>query len=305
MKPDRSQLEVLTLLMRSLIIAVLMSGNILAQSPLETQVLQKIGSKVQGGQTLTFSSLYNSDEFDSEEKAFLGRLYEVFFAIPGYLKSEMTASGEIPTRSRMARQFNLSPQSIHLLLTVMERDQRVPPLFTRDSSGEITSLNEPNIDAFLARRGDGVRFARWEGQPLPSFTLNTLEDASFDSTQLAGKPVLLYFWFTGCPPCVRIAPILKDLHQTYAERGVVFVGINADDLLDIGTTNLERREYLDKQGLSFVNLNLTEEVRAAFGNVNVYPTLFLVSADGKVDSHLINFQTEATLTEKVEALLAE
>ena len=38
--------------------------------------------------TVIFSELYNDDRFSSEEKAFLGRLYEIFFQIPLFLESE-------------------------------------------------------------------------------------------------------------------------------------------------------------------------------------------------------------------------
>ena len=80
-------------------------GPLLAQPTAEEKVLQSVQQMMANDAgTVIFSELYNDDRFNSEEKAFLGRLYEIFFQIPLFLKSEYERTGEIPTvrkRSRM------------------------------------------------------------------------------------------------------------------------------------------------------------------------------------------------------------
>jgi len=252
---------------------------------------------------ITFSDLYNSDRFSPEEKGFLGRLYEVFFAIPAFLKADFEASGKVPTRSRIAEHFQITPQSAGLLLTLMEKDPRMPSLFTRDpQTQEITQINAANIDAFVQSRGSNVKMTQWEGQKLPEFTLEKIGGGKLSSSELAGHDLLVYFWFTGCPPCVRIAPLLSELAAEYEGKGMKFVGINADDLLELGTTDPSRLEYVEKQGLRFPQLKLDAVTKERFGSINVYPTLFFVSKDGKVVRHLVNFQPMEKLREAIEAL---
>lgn len=276
-----------------LLIATTLTPFTTAQSELEARVVRQVQEAYQAG-GVTFSSLYNSDRFSAEERAYLGRLYEILFALPGYLLQEERSVGRIPSRREIAAGFGVGEPSIRLLLTVIEQDSRIPPLFTRDSEGEITRLNHDHIAAFASRRGDGVRFTQWEGRTAPVFELMDFDGRNFASEQLKGKPVLLYFWFTGCPPCVRIAPILSELHQTFRDR-IGFVGLNADDLLEIGTTRKSRKGYAEQQGLRFVQLELDIETRAAFGNVNIFPTLFVIDGEGVVRRHLINFQPRETL----------
>ncbi len=292
--------------MRRLIVIVLMTLSLYVQaSDVEVQVLRTIQELWQQEGSITFSSLHNSDRFSGEERAFLGRLYEIFFAIPGVLKSEQESTGRIPSRAELARTFSVTPNSIELLLSVMEKDGRVPSLFTRDAtSREITSLNMDNLNTFLASKGSQVKMAQWEGKPLPTFDLPTLEGGRLSNSDLKGHDSLVYIWFTGCPPCVRIAPILADLANEYADQGFMFAGINADDILELATTNESRLDYVHKQGIRFVNANLDQPARAAFGTINLYPTLFFVKKDGTIYRHLVNFQSKEKLVTIIEEMLS-
>lgn len=281
---------------------IFFSGSLLAQPQVESQVLGKIQEMIREGEPVNFSNLYNHPDFNSEEQAFLGRLYEVFFAIPGYLKAEYQSTGEIPTVEGTASSFGLRAPSVRLLLRVMEADPRVPDLFKRDGSGEISSLNTENIDQFIERRGTQVKMA-WSGEMMPDFSTKTFEGKGLSQETLKGRNLLLYFWFTGCPPCVRQAPILTSLHEKYSSPDLEFVGFSADELLEIGTSPESRRAYVEKQGLNFTHANLNRETQEAFGGINVYPTLFLVSAHGTIFRHMVNFQEQAVLEKAIQELL--
>lgn len=41
-----------------------------------------------------------------------------------------------------------------------------------------------------------------------------------------GSVLLMRFWLTECPYCAASAPALNEMHQRYAERGLVVVGIH-------------------------------------------------------------------------------
>src|SRR5713226_1595925 len=43
---------------------------------------------------------------------------------------------------------------------------------------------------------------------------------------LRGKGVLIRFWLTGCAYCEATAPALNELHDAYAAKGLVVVGLH-------------------------------------------------------------------------------
>ncbi len=276
---------------------------LLAQSTANEKVLQSVRQMIESEGTVIFSELYNDDRFNSDEKAFLGRLYEIFFQIPVFIKSEYEGTGEIPTRSHIASGFGISPQAVDLLLTVMESDSRMPTLFERSSlSREIESLQLGNIEVFIESRGSEVKVTQWEGQTLPEFELTTFQNEKMSSHDLAEKSVLLYFWFTGCPPCIRIAPTLADLDRRYSASNFQVIGFNADQVIGINATDEQRMAYLQESNLQFANVHLDQATWERFGNINVFPTLFFVASDGTIFRHMINYQDRETLESVIKAL---
>lgn len=274
-----------------------------APSQIESRVLNAIQAMLRQGTAISFSQLQNDPHFSSEEKEFIGKLFEILFRIPAFVESELSRTGEPPKRAQIGERFGVGVQSIELLLTVMEIDRRVPKMFDRDQAGEITRVRRQALAAFLQRHGNPVRVTGWEGKPAPDFDLATLEGKRLSSESLRGSNVLLYFWFTGCPPCSRISPILESLHQRYGNDRLRVVGLNADRILELTVTDPQRIEYLKKHGVSFPNLHLTREVHKAFGNVNVYPTLFLLDSSGTVVRRLINYQSQETMDQVVSELV--
>ncbi len=292
--------------MKRIVLLFLLLTPLMAQQAIEIKVLQNVKKMMSGsGGRVTFSTLINDPSFSKEEKAFLGRLYEVFFQIPGVLKSEYESTQEIPSRKSLGANFGISAHSVDLLLAVMKSDPRVPSLFTLDSSSrEIVSLNIPNIEAFVERRGAAVKMTSWEGQRLPSFQAKAFNGSSFSSADQKGQGTLVYFWFSGCPPCVRITPHLVELDSKYGDKGFRIIGVNADKVLGIGASDADRAEYLKGKGVDFLNVHMNDALRKAYGGINIFPTLFFADSVGNITDHLINYHDMATLEKAVRKVAA-
>jgi thiol-disulfide isomerase/thioredoxin len=279
---------------------------VLAQSTAEKRVLERVQNMIRQDGQVTFSDLHNNKELSETEKLFVGRLYEIFFQIPAFLKVEYESMQRVPTIKEIAASFGITRQSATLLLSVMESDRRMPNLFSRDLvTGEIESLKLKQIEAFIANRGTNIKITQWELQPLPQFEMLDFQGEMLRSTDLIGKNTLLYFWFTGCPPCVRIAPILENLNNRYQNTNFQVIGVNADRVLSLNITDQARRSHLEKHHLNFANVHLNKSARDAFGTIQVFPTLFFVSPDGTILHHLINFQNRKVLDELTQKLLED
>jgi cytochrome c biogenesis protein CcmG/thiol:disulfide interchange protein DsbE len=64
-----------------------------------------------------------------------------------------------------------------------------------------------------ARAGAGLRPPREPGFSAPAFALPDLEGRSVSLGSLRGRPLLLNFWATWCPPCLAELPALEALAQ--------------------------------------------------------------------------------------------
>ncbi len=67
------------------------------------------------------------------------------------------------------------------------------------------------------------------GEKAPDFTL-TDSERTVSLAQLRGKPVLLNFWATWCPPCIEEMPSLVQLQKQLGDKVVILaVSEDADD----------------------------------------------------------------------------
>jgi len=274
--------------------------------PAETRVVEYLKANVRPGQPVVVSELYNTVFTGPEERAALNRLFNTFFKMPLYMAQQQKAAGRPPTLAEISEQFRFAvPGQADVMLRVMESDPRMPKFMTRDTAtGEITRVD---VEAILAHPKFGKALERtitgWEGQPAPAFATTTYDAKPLSSEALAGTPHLLYFWFTGCPPCVRTSPLLAELDRTYATRGFRIVGLNADRALEIPTTDEDRAAYAKKHGWTFTLAHMTPEAQQAYGMVSVFPTMFFVDGKGTVVKQLVNFQEKAVLEEAIRTAL--
>ncbi len=64
---------------------------------------------------------------------------------------------------------------------------------------------------------------------LPDFEYVTMKGEKVSSKSLAGKVIVLNFWFIACKPCVAEMPMLNDMVQQYKDKPeVVFLALSFD-----------------------------------------------------------------------------
>ena len=113
--------------------------------------------------------------------------------------------------------------------------------------------------------------------PAPDFMLTNPAGAPITLKQFRGKVVLLNFWATWCPPCVREMPSMEALYQKFRARGLVVVAISLDEQ---GAKVV--RPFLEKYKLTFpVALDPESKISRVYGAGNL-PSTFLINREGSV-----------------------
>lgn len=82
---------------------------------------------------------------------------------------------------------------------------------------------------YLAHNWFGAAQAGENSLRRPDFTLPDHEGVERSVSEWDGKLLIVNFWATWCPPCLKEIPIFVELQETYAERGVQFIGVAIDE----------------------------------------------------------------------------
>jgi len=104
----------------------------------------------------------------------------------------------------------------------------------------------------IAAGAAGVGMALWKSQGRGDSSAAFLWPMRFDTPSggsltlesLRGRPLLLNFWATWCPPCVSELPLLDRFYREQQSRGWQVVGLAVDNLAPV-------RGFLDKRPVSF------------------------------------------------------
>jgi thiol-disulfide isomerase/thioredoxin len=281
----------------AILVAALLQQSQPQQDP-ETRVVNYLKANVRPGQPVEVSKLVNEVFKTPEERKVLDRLFNTFFKIPVAIVEFQARTGRIPRLQELSEQFDFKvPGQMDVMLRIMESDPRVPKFLTRNSAtGEITKVDvaaikkDPRFSSAVNRT-----IAGWEGQLAPGFAMVSLAKQPVNSAQYRGKPHLLYFWFTNCPPCVQTTPSLVKLYDKYQPKGFEMIAANADQVLGLPYSDTVRADYIRKQRIRFAVGHLTPRTQQDWGGVTLFPTLFFVNRQGRIVKHMVNLQSEATL----------
>jgi len=109
------------------------------------------------------------------------------------------------------------------------------------------------------------------GDRFPKLQLNYLGK----EPELTGKPLLVEFWATWCPPCRKSIPHLNEIYSKYRSKGLEIVGITDEN--EATVKKFQRQVPMDYS----VAVNTPQSVYEQFG-IEGIPTAFLVDKGGKI-----------------------
>ena len=153
-------------------------------------------------------------------------------------------------------------------------------LLSRVLAGETTAGPAPTAASELAA--------------LPEFTAVDLDGKTIDRATLLGRPVLVEFWATWCPPCRKTLGFLSELKRRRGDRLAVATFAVESEEKDVRALAPEVASGLP------VVLG-TPDLALKFGNLHAVPTLFLFDADGNVRETF--YGASPDLHERVEKAL--
>lgn len=137
------------------------------------------------------------------------------------------------------------------------------------------------------------------GQAAPEIDLISLDGERVTLSSLRGRPVLINFWATWCPPCREEFPLMVQAYADHAEDGLEILGILHDDAAE------GARAFVTDQGATWpVLLDPEDAAWEDYLGVGL-PTSFYVDAEGIVQAFSVGPFTEAGLAAQLATILPQ
>ena len=115
------------------------------------------------------------------------------------------------------------------------------------------------------------------GDTAPSFKARTIDGSkSLDLEEYRGKVVLLDFWASWCPPCLKSLPKYNDLRREIGTANFEIVAVNVDENTD------DARKFLQKYPVSYPIAKDPKGVLPGVFGVKAMPTSYLIDKNGVV-----------------------
>lgn len=148
--------------------------------------------------------------------------------------------------------------------------------------------------------GAGLAWWRYSPRPAEDGVAADFWGLAFDTPlgsrlalqDLRGRPLLINFWATWCPPCVEELPLLNAFYREHAANGWQILGLAVDKMEPV-------RAFLARQPLAFPvalagmeGLDLSRKLGNQVGGL---PFSVLIGADGSILQRKIGKLSERDL----------
>jgi cytochrome c biogenesis protein CcmG/thiol:disulfide interchange protein DsbE len=111
----------------------------------------------------------------------------------------------------------------------------------------------------------------------PTFSLDRLDGkGKLSLASLQGKAVILNFWASWCVPCKEESPRLQAFWEKNRERGVVILGIDAQDF------DFDARRFVERYGLTYPILRDKHGSTLGHYGITGFPETWFIDRRGRL-----------------------
>lgn len=136
-------------------------------------------------------------------------------------------------------------------------------------------------------------------RPAPAIEAASLSGQPINLAAWRGEVVLVNFWATWCPYCRHEMPEMAKFYRDYHRKGFEMVAFSLDD------DPAKVKQFIAEAGYRFPVAMSTPAINAAFGDVAVVPTSFVIDRQGRIRKKISGQVYYGRLEDLVGPLLKE
>ena len=132
----------------------------------------------------------------------------------------------------------------------------------------------------------------------PDFTVQDANGNNVSLSDFKGKPVVLNFWASWCPPCKAEMPDYEKMYQQYSSQGVVFMMVNMTD--GSRETTATAKQFLKDSNYTFSAYFDVKSNAANTYGISSIPDSIFIDKSGNVVNAYEGMIDAATMKKSIE-----
>ncbi len=160
--------------------------------------------------------------------------------------------------------------------------------------------DEYSVDRLAGQQSTGEEQSN--SSPAPDFTVTDKDGSKVKLSDMKGKPVVLNFWASWCPPCKAEMPDFEQMYKKYGNE-INFMIVNSTDGQQ--ETVETAKAYIEQNGYTFPVYYDTMYEGAYAYQVHSLPSTFFIDASGNVVTYAMGALDGATLEKGIGMIKQE
>ncbi len=132
----------------------------------------------------------------------------------------------------------------------------------------------------------------------PDFTVTDSDGNEVRLSDYFGKPIVLNFWASWCPPCKEEMPYFEDAYKQYPEVQFLMVNMTTSDRESLSAA----KEYIEEEGYSFPVLYDTKGEAAMTYVASSIPMSFFIDKDGGLVTYAVGMLSAENLKRGIDLI---